>query len=163
MGEKLRCAGETARVRTGVTGDAAREVFAGDADRFGGRASREGLRAGFPDDVGVSGRCDDDDAEGIGRWVSDVLEGDRGCRGLVARGVVGVDGGAPCPSGKLLALAAALRELVPIPRGDGEPAYEKSGDLVASLDRRVGVSGGGERALASREEGEAGEEARTRE
>lgn len=68
--------------------------------------------------------------------------------GLYARGVgvVGEVGGDPSPRGRWLALAAALLELTPIPRGGGEPGDDRSGDLAVSLDLRVGVSGGGERA-----------------
>lgn len=79
----------------------------------------------------------------------DALWGERACVGLVARGVVG---GEPGPNDRWLSLAAALpEELTPSPRGDGELGGDMLGDLVASLDLRVEVSGGGERDWSWRE------------
>ena len=45
----------------------------------------------------ASGKCDDEDADGIARCVVGVREEDRGCIGLVARGV---EGGDPYPRGR---------------------------------------------------------------
>ncbi len=142
--------GDTARERDGTTGEAAREGV-GEDEGLTGRASKDDRRPEREEEVDARGRCDDDDAEGIARCVVGVREDDRACIGLVARGV---EGGEPRPRGRWLALAAALLELTPIPRGDGELGAVGSGDLVCSLDRRVGVSGGGEREASSRLEEE---------
>ena len=68
--------GDTARARAGVTGEAARE-FTGDEDRLTGRASNDGRRPEVVEEVEAKGRCDDDDADGIARFVVGVREDER--------------------------------------------------------------------------------------